>query len=367
MNRNLFAIVLVGVAFALIFSANRIQSQIEIFVIRKLAEKEPNSGLVDKSGYYSQIIMYLVCNVSTFFVPPLIKRIGNKWSQVIGSISFVCFMLTFLQLNATLLYAASAFLGIGGAILWIANAAYVVEFSSKDELSRNTAILWGMLQTSFISGGVFLLFVTNKGDITDSYKFLYTIFSCVVGLGVMVLAALPSKPMNKEIDANSNGNISEQIEKAGKAQSDSSKSDISSIREEFLSLFRMMKEPIILILMAVFIYAGFEASFYGSIYTLCVQSTLAISKPHPSIVAYISLGIGFGQICGCFTFGHLVKKIGLDKHKIIIVVILVQFSSYLMCILFIPARSTLSPTTDLGYFYASYQYRISIISLIFVI
>ncbi|PAV73150.1 hypothetical protein WR25_08360 isoform F [Diploscapter pachys] len=177
--------------------------------------------------------MYLVCNVSTFFVPPLIKRIGNKWSQVIGSISFVCFMLTFLQLNATLLYAASAFLGIGGAILWIANAAYVVEFSSKDELSRNTAILWGMLQTSFISGGVFLLFVTNKGDITDSYKFLYTIFSCVVGLGVMVLAALPSKPMNKEIDANSNGNISEQIEKAGKAQSDSSKSDISSIREEF--------------------------------------------------------------------------------------------------------------------------------------
>ncbi|PAV73149.1 hypothetical protein WR25_08360 isoform K [Diploscapter pachys] len=143
--------------------------------------------------------MYLVCNVSTFFVPPLIKRIGNKWSQVIGSISFVCFMLTFLQLNATLLYAASAFLGIGGAILWIANAAYVVEFSSKDELSRNTAILWGMLQTSFISGGVFLLFVTNKGDITDSYKFLYTIFSCVVGLGVMVLAALPSKPMNKEI------------------------------------------------------------------------------------------------------------------------------------------------------------------------
>ncbi|PAV73148.1 hypothetical protein WR25_08360 isoform D [Diploscapter pachys] len=280
MNRNLFAIVLVGVAFALIFSANRIQSQIEIFVIRKLAEKEPNSGLVDKSGYYSQIIMYLVCNVSTFFVPPLIKRIGNKWSQVIGSISFVCFMLTFLQLNATLLYAASAFLGIGGAILWIANAAYVVEFSSKDELSRNTAILWGMLQTSFISGGVFLLFVTNKGDITDSYKFLYTIFSCVVGLGVMVLAALPSKPMNKEIDANSNGNISEQIEKAGKAQSDSSKSDISSIREEFcmnlntlpsvkfkqisVSLFRMMKEPIILILMAVFIYAGFEASFYGS-------------------------------------------------------------------------------------------------------
>ncbi|PAV65932.1 hypothetical protein WR25_08792 isoform B [Diploscapter pachys] len=364
LRRDLLTIIQLGAAFALIFSAFNSQGLIEIDVLRSLAKSAPETGITENSGYYSLSIIYFVFTLSNLAVPPIIRRLGNKWSQVVGAICYLSFMVTFLHLNAGLLYLGSAILGFGAAMLWTANGAYIVEFSREDKLPRNTGILWAMLQTSFISGGCFFAFVMTSGNIVNSYRLVYVVFSIVVAVGAFVLASLPSHPpiiLADNASRGSLGNLTEEHDSDTEAAEPSPLNSLEgpsavaelTFTEEIATLFQTMRDPTMLLLMSTFFFTGLEVTFYTGVFSSCVSSTLIISKPYPSIVAFIAFSIGSGQIAGGLLFGTVGKRLKLDKTKIVIGVLIVHLVAFFLCFLVLPANSPIHHTSESGYITAT--------------
>lgn len=58
-------------------------------------------------------------------------------------------MVTFLHPETWLLYAGSALLGTGAALIWTGQGIYLSRCSTSANISRNSGIFWAMLQTRY--------------------------------------------------------------------------------------------------------------------------------------------------------------------------------------------------------------------------
>lgn len=65
--------------------------------------------------------------------------------SLIGSL----FMVTFLHPETWSLYAGSALLGAGAALIWTGQGIYLSRCSTSTNISRNSGIFWAMLQTRY--------------------------------------------------------------------------------------------------------------------------------------------------------------------------------------------------------------------------
>lgn len=66
--------------------------------------------------------------------------------MVIGSLAYLAFMVSFLWPQTWLLYAASALLGVGAALIWTGQGTYLSRCSNPTNISRNSGVFWAMLQ-----------------------------------------------------------------------------------------------------------------------------------------------------------------------------------------------------------------------------
>lgn len=86
--------------------------------------------------------IYLILGVSRFFISHVIQRIEKKATILLGVWGYVLFPLLLLFGNGFALgMAASALLGLGGALLWTASSAQVLDVSEKDAYGRASGIL----------------------------------------------------------------------------------------------------------------------------------------------------------------------------------------------------------------------------------
>lgn len=67
--------------------------------------------------------------------------------MVCGSLTYLAFMVSFLWPSTALLYAASALLGVGAALIWTGQGTYLSQCSNETNISRNSGVFWAMLQT----------------------------------------------------------------------------------------------------------------------------------------------------------------------------------------------------------------------------
>lgn len=65
--------------------------------------------------FFSLSIIYAVFTVSNFIAPPIIGCVGPRISMVIGAVTYMLFLASFLKLLGWLLYVCSALLGFGAA------------------------------------------------------------------------------------------------------------------------------------------------------------------------------------------------------------------------------------------------------------
>ncbi|CAD6190613.1 unnamed protein product [Caenorhabditis auriculariae] len=352
MRKDFAVIVQLGLAFAFIFSAFNSQGLIEISVLRGISKAAPESGITEKSGYYSLSIIYFVFTISNLFVPPIVQALGSKWSQVTGALCYLVFMLAFLRLNALLLYAGSALLGFGAALLWTGNGMFLVQFSRNGKLARNCGVMWAMIQSSLIIGAIFLIFVLRTGDLNSVYQLIYTAFAVISSVGILVLACLPSYPPVYELEEVTSGSQENLIEAAENREDDvfirrQTSSLLNDFREEKRSDYFFTAD--MLVLSITFMYTGIEMTFYTGVFTACISATTALSGYSDLIIPYSALAIGSGQIIGGMLTGTITKTHSISKSQFVIFGMIAHIVSFFLCFISIPFDSPLHKSNSMTY------------------
>ncbi len=83
---------------------------------------ENSTGYVedfDGDGYISLSIVYAVSCFCDFIAPSVMAVLGLKASMVAASTTYSIFIATFYVLMEELLYAGSAVMGMGNALIWV--------------------------------------------------------------------------------------------------------------------------------------------------------------------------------------------------------------------------------------------------------
>lgn len=344
MRRDLFTVVQLGASFAFIFSAFNSQGLIEVAVLRKKAETSPDTGITANSGYYSLSIIYFFFTFFNIVIPSIVQKLGAKWSQIIGASGYLFFMLTFLYLNVWLLYFGSAVLGAGAALLWAGNGCYLVEISRRNKMERNSGIMWAMLQSSLITGGIFLIYVLRSGDLSNSFTFIYMVFSSVIAIGIVVLLFLPNNPaqyvsgsQNEDIESSEDPLILPETENDVTLPA-------SSVSEQLRSTIALLLTPNMLCLAVLFVYSGLEMTFYTGVYTSCLSATLPLKIFSDLVIPYNALSIGAGQIAGGVVTGPLMKILRMRSQHIIYLAFVGHLTSFILAYLCLPYDSTVHST-----------------------
>ncbi|EGT40710.1 hypothetical protein CAEBREN_22703 [Caenorhabditis brenneri] len=346
MRRDLFTVCQLGASFAFIFSAFNSQGLIEVAVLRKKAETAPETGITNNSGYYSLSIIYLFFTFFNLLIPPIVKKLGAKWSQIIGASAYLFFMLTFLYLNVYLLYFGSAVLGAGAALLWAGNGCYLVEISRRDKMERNSGIMWAMLQSSLITGGIFLIYVLRSGDLSHSFTFIYIVFSSVIALGIAILIFMPNDPgqyvSGQQIENDEDFDYSPDAPLIP-PETDSNVAP-ATFKDQVKSMFVVFFTPNMMSLAVLFVYSGLEMTFYTGVYTSCLSATLPLKSFSDLVIPYNALLIGAGQIVGGVVTGPLGKVLKIRTQHIIFLALIGHLTAFALSYLSLPYDSTVHST-----------------------
>ncbi|CAJ0945292.1 unnamed protein product, partial [Mesorhabditis belari] len=286
-------------------------------------------------------IIYLFMTISEFAVPTVIDRIGAKWSMTLGSIFYVFFLLGFLHLSAFLLYTLSALLGIGAALLWTASGVFLVEFSTDGQLTRNSGILWAMIQASLIPGAVFLTFLLQNEDLVSSYRLLYSVFTGFALFAVFTFLLLSMRPKNTKTKKNicQNFCIFQRVTESSLRR--------KTVVEDLLEIGRLMKSRKMGTLLVMFLYLGIESAFANGVYTGCLSATRRLTETNESVIAYAIFSIAFGHIIGASLFGMFsTQTMKFGRKSIIGIGLICHLVAYTLCLLILPFESPLANTWD---------------------
>ncbi|CAJ0959314.1 unnamed protein product, partial [Mesorhabditis belari] len=152
-------VIQLGVGFFFIFFAFNSQGFIEQPVISSVAKR---GNVNEHAGYYSLSIIYAVFTVANFVAAPIVNILSAKWAMVLGGSMYCAFQAGFLHVNQTYLFISSAALGFGAAILWTGQGTYLSKNCDETTTSRNSAMLWSIMESCIVAGGIFLFIVFHQ-------------------------------------------------------------------------------------------------------------------------------------------------------------------------------------------------------------
>lgn len=157
-------------------------------------------------------------------------------------------MVTFLWPKTVLLYAASAWLGFGAAIIWTAQGSFLSKCSDETTISRNSGIFWAMLQMSMFFGNIFVYYqFQGKSHIDEATRTL--VFSVLIGVGILGFIFLTAlRPVQDNVVINASDN-----EQDDELANHSSSSGVVMAFKNSVNLF-FTKEMLLLSL--TFFYTG---------------------------------------------------------------------------------------------------------------
>ena len=97
-----------------------------------------------KSGSISLAILYLVLTFSNIFIPAVAGCMSPRWAMFIGSATYAMYVGANIHEIDAVLYAAAAIMGLGAALLWVAQGTFITqcanEYEKKYGLAKNSQL-----------------------------------------------------------------------------------------------------------------------------------------------------------------------------------------------------------------------------------
>lgn len=131
----LYNVVVLGINFLLLFFAfNTIQA----------FETTLNHSL----GFISLATLYTCFSISTLFSGLVVSALGPRLTLFVGAFTYVLFLAANVHVIPAVLIAASAVIGVGAALLWTAQGAFLVANTTPRTLSQRSGLFWAIFQLS---------------------------------------------------------------------------------------------------------------------------------------------------------------------------------------------------------------------------
>jgi len=230
--------------------------------------------------------------------------------------------------NTYLLYISAAIIGLGAPVIWTAQGNFLAICSDPETISRNSGIVWAMLQVSGLIGNIFAFFMFNGQEyISTSVRTTVGIVLLVITLsGVAVMALL--RPTSWHT-------TTEQATSPSKALRDS---------------FALFLTTDMLLLSITFFYTGLQLSIWSGVYPTSVGFFGGLGTDRKALATIALISIAAGEVIGGATFGffgHLTAKRGRDP--IVVLGFILSMLAYFLTFLAIPNSANLNETEELAF------------------
>ncbi|CAH8589627.1 unnamed protein product [Heterobilharzia americana] len=166
---NLYNVVVTGLAFFFLFTAFQTASLTAQNTL-EAASKQTNNSF-NGAGYTSLAIVYISFGLFNWFAPIVIMYLGKKYSMIAGSVCYALFIATFIEPLQWSLYLVSFVNGIGAAVLWTAQGAFITDCSKQSNLNQHFSLFWALFQANQIVGGLYAyLSLSNTTEISRTLR-----------------------------------------------------------------------------------------------------------------------------------------------------------------------------------------------------
>ncbi|KAH8381482.1 hypothetical protein KR093_005762 [Drosophila rubida] len=333
MDRQFLMILILGFGFMFVFTAFQTISNIEKTILDSISKEDES---FEGDGYTSLAIIYLFFALSNWLAPSFMSLTGPRVAMVVGSLTYVGFMVTFLFPSTYLLYVASAIIGIGAAVIWTGQGTYLARCSNADTISRNSGVFWALLQCSMFLGNLFVYFqFQDKTHIDKETRDLVIgVLTVVAALGIVFLLALRFMPSNAEQDN----------------ELESKHTACGVAVYAFKSAGKLFITKNMLLLSLTFFYTGLELSFYSGVFGSAIGFTSSIAATPKEIVGLVGICIGAGEVFGGGFFGILASKTTrFGRDPIVIAGYVLHMAAFFMTFLNLPNSAPFKDTTDVSY------------------
>ncbi|XP_058827381.1 UNC93-like protein MFSD11 isoform X2 [Topomyia yanbarensis] len=329
MDQRLISVIVLGFGFMFLFTAFQTMGNIEQTVIDSIKYDERT---FEGDGYTSLAVIYATLSISNWLIPSAMSKIGPKIAMLLGSITYCFFILTFLWPQTWLLYAASAILGSGAALIWTGQGIYLSKCSDDSTIPRNSGIFWALLQMSMFFGNllVFFLFQGKMHIDKNTRTLVFSILASIAVIGIGLLSAL--KVSNSSLRPTDDG-IPEVHQ---------------SPKQAFISAVRLFKTTRMLMLSVSFVYTGLILSFFSGVYGACIGFTRAIGEQAKQLVGLNGIFLGVGEVLGGVVFGLLGKQTAKwGRDPIVIAGLIIHVASFFLIFMNLPDSSPFGDTDEM--------------------
>ncbi|GMT32291.1 hypothetical protein PFISCL1PPCAC_23588, partial [Pristionchus fissidentatus] len=302
-------------------------------VIHSVHDRDPNRvGAHD--GYYGMAVSNAFYMISTIIVPSLNNYMRCKWILVISSASFAVYFLSFQVLHRYLYFVCCSFMGFALGSFNVGYLGYLTESSTKETLSSNMALSWGISSVSVLAAGVVNFLMAHANSEVDSstvasnyreysdteVRIFFAIMTAVSVLSMALYALLPNKK------------VADSISKSTKRT--------KSIKEQVAQMASVLSSRRVLILAPFYLYIGLFFSLWITVIPTTLQFTMVLSK-NP----YVPMLYGIAFTGGTSTMCVIVMKLSARYPNIcckpmMIVSAILHLSIFAVVVAVVPEWST---------------------------
>merc|ERR1711994_633872 len=229
-----------------VFTGFNTMSGIQTLIFNS-ATKEQSGGLgpgFQGNGFIASAVIYGVFSIASWLAPSVVAWKGPRFAMFVAGLLYAQYIAQLLYPNTYLLYISAAIIGLGAPVIWTAQGNFLAICSDPETISRNSGIVWAMLQVSGLIGNIFAFFMFNGQEyISTSVRTTVGIVLLVITLsGVAVMALL--RPTSWHT-------TTEQATSPSKALRDS---------------FALFLTTDMLLLSITFFYTGLQLSIWSGVY-----------------------------------------------------------------------------------------------------
>uniref|UniRef100_A0A1L8EFU0 UNC93-like protein MFSD11 n=2 Tax=Haematobia irritans TaxID=7368 RepID=A0A1L8EFU0_HAEIR len=327
-------VLILGFGFMFVFTSFQTMGNIEKTLLVSIHEDDPS---FNGDGYTSLAVIYATFALFNWLAPSFIAFTGPRTAMVVGALTYMFFMVTFLFPSTWLLYVASALLGGGAAITWSGQGSFLARCSDAANISRNSGIFWALLQCSMFFGNLFVYYQFQNKDTIDQQtrSLVIGVLIGVAVLGVIFLATLRYVPDNSTVDT----------------ELQQPRTPWDSARVALRSAGQLFMTRDMLLLSMAFLYTGFELSFFSGVYGPSIGFTKKISETPKEIMGLAGICIGVGEVFGGSLFGILASKTTrYGRDPIVIAGYVIHMIAFLLIFFNLPDNAPFNDTTDISFF-----------------
>jgi len=242
-------------------------------------------------GYWSVATVYVAfCFGALLISPALTKLLKPRLSLVLGSLTYLGFILANLWPDWATLIPTAALLGVGAAVLWAAQGAYLTATGVNYAKDRGeevrsamgffNGIFWAIFQCTQVIGNLLGAFVLSSAGESSTHLLFY-IFVGIAGAGSLLLCFLRPEQTSEE-------------------------KDNTPLSVRILDAIFLMKDKRMLFLIPTLFYSGIEMGFiFGDFTKECISNPLGTGW-----IGFVMSVFGATDAIGSFVLGRLSDKAG---------------------------------------------------------